>query len=419
MRFIKLPAAFLSIALFSTACGLLGGGRNEIVQTNPYENDALQQQAQIAAEEAARQYARENLDLRAVGALLEKADNAEEFEYLINNEGVNNLDLNGDGYADYISVSEFEDRDGNDERGLSLFSRFGPDLIQEIATIIFDRGGYRDARGARILLTGDRDLYGDDYYYETNWLDRSLPVANWLFDRNRSDYYRSPYYYENYPDNYEVYEVAETPVYRERIERTYYTTTTSGGSNGGGGDAGAIAPVFIQTSTPTVVKEIKIKSPYAGRSVAKDFPKPVGVKPPKAPKEFGKNKTGVGGPPEFVREKKGKMNDVSPGSDDRKGNPNNFERKQKPPRRDESPRFESRERPDNIFREAPKGKGRPDFNAPKPNKVEKPDMKPPKQENNGGGKQKGGGDGNNPGRGNGGGGGGNGGGNGKGGRKKN
>lgn len=41
-------------------------------------------------------YAKDNFDLNAVGALLEKSNDAENFEFLINSDNrANNLDLNG------------------------------------------------------------------------------------------------------------------------------------------------------------------------------------------------------------------------------------------------------------------------------------------------------------------------------------
>lgn len=417
MRFIKLSAAFFAVAMLSTACNLLGGGAaDEAAQTNPYPKDT--RQAEAVYEPADVAYARENLDLRAVGALLQRADNPEEFEYLLNSEGVNNLDLNRDGNVDYISVSEFEDRSADDERGLSLFSRFGPDLIQEIATIIFDRdGGISDADGARILLTGDERLYGDDYHYETNWRDRSLSIVRWLFDDRRDDSYSSPYYDDNYPENYEAYQPVETPVYRNRIERIYSDYVA----------ASAPAPVFIQTSSPTVVTDVKIKSPYDGRSVAgNNFPKP--AKLPKEPKrQFDRNNPAADSP-NLVTVEKGKIKDVPPGFGERRqqqqqrqrGNQNNSEK----PRKFDSPRFEPREKPDNVWKESMKAAKaqRPAFNPQprKPDKFERQSMKQQQQpgpdNNGGGGKQKGGG--NNPGNGGNGNGGGKGNG-GKGGGKKN
>ena len=208
-------------------------------------------------------WAKDNFDLGRVGELIEESDDPAEFEaYLNSDEGINNLDLNGDGYADYISVEEFDDR-YDDQRGLSLFTRFGPDIIQEIATIVFHRDDY-NAPGARILLTGNPQLYGDNYYYETNWLDRSLGLASLLF-RDDRDIYRSPYYYDNYPNDYELYQIVETPVYRTRIERLYPST------------------VFVQTSAPAI-KSIKVKSKYKDKWMDNVYAKL--VKPTKEQAEF-------------------------------------------------------------------------------------------------------------------------------------
>ena len=193
MRFNKLYLITIAITLFIAGCN--SAQTDDTSSTNPYPNDVAD--SEIASGENTY-WARENLDLQRIGNLLEKADDAEEFEYLLNSdEGINNLDLNGDGYVDYISVAEFDDRDDN-QRGFTLFDRFGPNEIQEIASIIFNRDRF-DAPGARILLTGNEQIYGDNYNYEANWLDRVLPIANYVFG-NRDNTYESPYYYENYPE---------------------------------------------------------------------------------------------------------------------------------------------------------------------------------------------------------------------------
>lgn len=235
------------------------------------------------------EYARENLDLNAVGALLEKADTAENFEYLLNTDNrVNNLDLNGDGYVDYISVAEYEDRDSN-QRGFTLFDRFGADDVQEIARIFFDRDR-DDNRGARVLLSGNEQLYGDNYNYEANWLEKSLNIVSWAFS-DRADNYQSPYYYDNYPNNYTTYRVVETPVYRTRIQKFYPQ------------------PIFIRTDKPTVTS-IKIKSSYRDRSFNNIFGKL--VKPSKEQKEFRKF---IPNRPDFFN--KGERNDPSTKPDKR------------------------------------------------------------------------------------------------------
>ncbi|MGI8668219.1 MAG: hypothetical protein ACR2J3_00030 [Aridibacter sp.] len=235
--------ALLTISLFLTACD----------QTQPNEITTLKQKPDVqkpdiqtdALTESDNNYwARENLDLQAVGNLLEKADSAEEFENLLNSDdGINNLDLNGDGYVDYISVAEYNDRPDN-RRGFSLFSRFDANDIQEIATIIFDRDR-PNQRGSRVYLNGNEQIYGDNNFYEGDWLDKGLNIASWVFS-DRNDYYRSPYYYDNYPDNYNTYSVVETPVYRERV-------------------AGYIVdPTFYRVKTQNT--KINLRSPYEGRT---------------------------------------------------------------------------------------------------------------------------------------------------------
>jgi hypothetical protein len=253
---------------------------DETALTTPQPNEIVEDDINA---DLGGDYARDHLDLNAVGSLLEKSNSAENFEYLLNADNrVNNLDLNGDGYVDYISVAEYEDRDSN-QRGFTLFDRFGPNDIQEVARILFDRDR-NDDRGARIMLNGNEQLYGDNYYYEANWLDKSLNIVSWAFS-DRGDYYRSPYYYDNYPNNYNTYRVVETHAYRTRIQE-YYPQ-----------------PIFIRTNTPTITL-IKIRSSYKNRSFNSIFAKL--AKPSKEQKEFRKSNPNR---PEFVN--KGERNDRS------------------------------------------------------------------------------------------------------------
>lgn len=359
MRFTALFTVLLSISLFVAGCS-----RQQtppIAETEPYPNDT-----QFTDEDY---WARENFDLQRVGNLLEESDSPEEFERYLNDDeyGVNNLDLNGDGFADYVSVEEFDDRD-NDSRGLSLFTRFGPDLIQEVARIFFYRDR-PDYPGSRVLLVGDDRIYGDNYYYETNWLDRGLPIASFLFDDH--DRYVSPYYYDNYPTWYEPYQVVETPIYRTRIVELYPE------------------PVFVQTSAvPTYYSKIKIKSPYEGKWVEKVHAKL--AKPTKEQEVFFKNNPSKR---QFAKRANGEFRaDDKPGrvdpprSDrgDERGNPGRDERGAK------------RGNPDHPV--VPKGDRGPDI---KPGKVDKPGKGPDKVDKpgkgpGGGNPNKGGGGGKKP-----------------------
>lgn len=210
-------------------------------------------------------WAKDNFDLQRVGPILQRSRNVEEFErYLNDDDGINNLDLNGDGYVDYISVDEFDYGDDRDERGLSLFTRFGPDLVQEIGRVLFYRDR-PDYPGSRVLLYGNEQIYGDNYYYETNWLDRTVNIVSYLFG-DRGDRYRSPYYYDNYPGWYDPYYVVETPVYRSRIERLYPE------------------PVFVYTTAPAYIDQITIRSPHDGQWMDRIYAKL--VKPRKEQDDF-------------------------------------------------------------------------------------------------------------------------------------
>ena len=235
MRIIKLSAlstAVLAIGLFITACT---------------DEQLIQPPVRVAQTlETDDYWARDNFDLSRIGPLLERSNNVEEFErYLNEPNGINNIDFNGDGYVDYLSVREFGD-DYDDQHGLSLYYNYGDDLIQDVGSVYF----YRDEPtypGARVVVYGDDRIYGDNYYYETNWLDRTLSLVTFLFADH--DLYVSPYYYDYYPPSYVVYEVVDTPIYVTRIERLYRE------------------PVFVYTTAPTYISYIDIRSPYEDRYI--------------------------------------------------------------------------------------------------------------------------------------------------------
>ena len=242
MKIIKLSAISFAIGLFLVACNQQIP--EEVATVEPYANNPNAPLTNETLTDEFDYWAKDNLDLQRVGNVLERSRSPQEFEsYLNSNDGINNLDLNGDGYADYISVDEYQDRDDY-ERGLSIYSRFGPNEVQEIGTVVFYRDDF-NAPGARILITGNQQIYGDRYYYETNWMDRSLAIAGLLFSP-RTEYYRSPYYYNYYPSGYQPYQVVDMPYYNTRIERLYPE------------------PFFAYTTSPTFYSLIKIKSPNNG-----------------------------------------------------------------------------------------------------------------------------------------------------------
>ena len=255
MKQIALLVVILSTVVFWSACN-----REQTQQPAPV---VTQNGMTIPPDD--QYWAKDNFDLERVGDVLRRSRNAEDFERSLNRAGgINNLDLNGDGYVDYVSVREFDDFDDPNCRGLSMYTQYGPDMIQELGTVMF----YRDEPrypGARILLRGDPQIYGDNVYYETNWLDQTLQLVSYLFNRDR-DIYSTPYYYDNYPNWYETYEVVETPIYRQRIVELYPQ------------------PVLVYTTQPTIIDRINIRSPYDGR----DYPQVHAflVKPTKEQEKF-------------------------------------------------------------------------------------------------------------------------------------
>ncbi len=235
MKRILFLAAIMAAVVFWTGCNNEQTPQSTLVNSNG---------SMVPPDD--QYWAKNNFDLQRVGDIVRRVHSPEEFERYLNRPGgINNLDLNGDGYADYISVREYNDLNDPYCRGLSMYTQYGPDQIQEIGDVLF----YRDEErypGARILLRGDPRIYGDNYYYESNWLDQSLQLVSFLFGGNR-DLYSTPYYYDNYPTWYETYDVVETPVYQRRIVELYPQ------------------PVVVYTTQPEFVNKIDIRSPNDGR----------------------------------------------------------------------------------------------------------------------------------------------------------
>jgi hypothetical protein len=372
------------LTVFAGAIFLIGCGNNAQQQPPPVatqpQQEALTEEEPLAEDEY---WAKDNFDLQRVGPLLQRSRNIGEFErYLNEDDGINNLDLNGDGYADYISVDEFDYGDDPNERGLSLYSRFGPDLVQEIARVIF----YRDEPrypGSRVLLYGNDQIYGDDYYYETNWLDRTIGMVSYIFG-DRNDRYRSPYYYDNYPDWYDPYYIVETPVYRTRIERLYPE------------------PMFVYTTSPDFIDQITIRSPHDGQWMDRIYARL--VKPRREQQEFRKNnpmppawgRRDRADGPGFSEDAPGqrKKLDGEPAGNPGRGNPDKPDKPGKPDKADKD-RGGPPERVDNAPPRGNPDKGqgnpnKPDKGQGNPNKPDKP-QKADNPNKGGGDKGKGGG----------------------------
>ncbi len=185
--------------------------------------------------------ASEGLNLIAVGELLKKAKDAEEFERLLNSpdNGVNNLDLNEDGKVDYIYVTEY----GDDRvKGFSLTTQPAPGETQEVATIEIEKSG----SDANVQIRGNEQIYGQNNYYHSRFGLTDMLILGWLFRPH--SLYASPWGYGRYPSYYRQPSVRPYNDYRRNVSRT------TGGSS-------------FTSSTRSSVSST-VKSPNAGKSAA-------------------------------------------------------------------------------------------------------------------------------------------------------
>ncbi len=134
----------------------------------------------------------DNLDLKAVASLFGESRNLERFERELNDpkNGISNLDLNEDGYIDYLRVIEIAE---NRKHLVCIQAVLDKDIYQDVATIEVENE--RDEYS--ILIVGNHFIYGPDYYIRPVYYRR--PV---IYSYFYGPYYRpwnSPYYWGYYP----------------------------------------------------------------------------------------------------------------------------------------------------------------------------------------------------------------------------
>lgn len=136
------------------------------------------------------------LDLQAVAAAFAESRSVQEFEMLLNSNRymINNLDLNGDGYIDYLRV--LETRQGYFHAFL-IQACIAPTLFQDVATLVAERR----ARNLYVEVIGDPYLYGYNYIVRPTFVNR--PPLWDAFGRPTYVPWDSPYYYGNWPHHYQ------------------------------------------------------------------------------------------------------------------------------------------------------------------------------------------------------------------------
>lgn len=161
----------------------------------------------------------DNLNLKAVLNLFEKSKSIEDFEMKLNSEksGVNNLDLNQDGYVDFIRVLDYE-KDG--AHSITLQVPFINGTSQDVAVIFIENNG---KEMNVIQIVGDPDLYGENYIIEPGTEDNNDIVNVYSWNIIRFVYspgyhtYHSPYSFGNYPTEFVAWQSMSTVGFNSQV----------------------------------------------------------------------------------------------------------------------------------------------------------------------------------------------------------
>ncbi|MDP2337552.1 MAG: hypothetical protein Q8N05_14130 [Bacteroidota bacterium] len=153
----------------------------------------------------------DNLDLDAVASIFGDSENLEDFERSLNDPDnrISNLDLNEDGYIDYLRVIE----NSSDRNSLVVIQAvLDEDVYQDVATIEIERV---QNGNPRIQIVGDAYIYGPDYIIEPAYIGNPLIFS--FFWGSRYSTWHSPYYWNYYPKWYRYYRPYSPFKYRRHI----------------------------------------------------------------------------------------------------------------------------------------------------------------------------------------------------------
>jgi len=179
----------------------------------------------VTTVEAKSQDISDHLDLEAVASIFGDAKDLEDFEKQLNDPEthISNLDLNEDGYVDYLRVIELAEENAH---VVVIQSVLEKDVFQDVATIEVEK----DNDGiTRVQVVGDVYLYGEDYIIEPVYVHRPVFFVNFWRPYYRP--YYSTYYWGYYPHYYHHWHPYHYDVYYSHIHtcinvhHTYYYTT--------------------------------------------------------------------------------------------------------------------------------------------------------------------------------------------------
>jgi hypothetical protein len=153
----------------------------------------------------------DNLDLKAVASIFGQSSDLEDFERRLNNAdlGISNLDLNNDGYVDYLRVvEEYE----NDVMVVTIQAVLDQDIYQDVASIVVEKN---NDGTHRVQVIGDTYIYGNNYVIEPVFV--STPPIFTIFGAVVFRTWVSPFYWNHYPVVYRHRVPVEPVVYRRTV----------------------------------------------------------------------------------------------------------------------------------------------------------------------------------------------------------
>ena len=153
------------------------------------------------------------LDLQAVAAAFAQSATVREFEILLNNSSymISNLDLNRDGYVDYLRVVEAIDHFSH---YFVIQAVLAPNIFQDVATIVVDNPSLVDCY---VEIIGDPFIYGPRYIVHPVFITRPA-IYSHLIVRGYTPWI-SPWYWDYYPSHYR----RPQPVYLTHYEAYVHT----------------------------------------------------------------------------------------------------------------------------------------------------------------------------------------------------
>ena len=136
------------------------------------------------------------LDLNAVAAAFAESRSVQEFEQILNSSRymINNLDLNHDGWIDYLRVIETHK---GVYHTLLIQACLAPSVYQDVATLIAEHR----PNALYVEVIGDRWLYGSNYIVRPVFVKR--PPMWDVYGRPNYNPWSSPYYYGYWPNYYQ------------------------------------------------------------------------------------------------------------------------------------------------------------------------------------------------------------------------